>query len=131
MIARLHVLQTREWSFVDVWLDVVERIKFYVDAGWNIVLNVLMAVSDNDPSHNSQESRPGIDPVRRTRRLNNAMPELEEIAVEATHTEESTPSTALAEIEPAFLDTKDYPAGWLIYDPKLGIVRQEEVLATG
>lgn len=111
----------------------VERIKFYVDAGWNMVHNVLMAVCENDPSHNSQESRPGIDPVRRTRRLNNAMPELEEIAAEATHTEESTPRTALpvAEIEPAFLDTQDYPAGWLIYDPKLGIVRQEEVLATG
>ena len=30
------------------------------------------------------------------------------------------------EIEPAFLDEKDYPPGWLVYHPLLGVVTKEE-----
>jgi hypothetical protein len=30
------------------------------------------------------------------------------------------------EIEPAFLDEKDYPPGWLVYHPVLGVVTKEE-----
>jgi hypothetical protein len=130
IIARLHILQTGEWSFVDLWLDLVETIKYYLDAGWNVMLNVLIAVSDSDLPQNSQESQPGINPDRRTRRLSNAMPELEETAVEATSTLGSNNVTS-TEIEPSFLDPKDYPSGWLIYDPKLGIVRQEEAFGNG
>ena len=131
MLARIQILQTREWSFVDLWLDLVETIKFYVDTCWNVMLKVLIAVSDNDLSENVEETRPRIDPVRRTRRLNNAMPELEETAAEGENSDESEPSMVSAEIEPSFLDTKDYPTGWLIYDPILGIRRQEEVVANG
>lgn len=95
------------------------------------MLNVLIAVSDNDLSQNSQESQPGINSERRTKRLSSAMPELEEATVEATHTLGSNPNVSSTEIEPSFLDPKDYPTGWLIYDPKLGIVRQEEAFGNG
>ena len=30
------------------------------------------------------------------------------------------------EIEPAFLNEKDYPPGWLVYHPVLGVVKKEE-----
>lgn len=95
------------------------------------MLNVLIAVSDNDLSQNSQESQPGINSERRTKRLSNVMPELEEATVEATHSLGSNPNVSSTEIEPSFLDPKDYPTGWLIYDPKLGIVRQEEAFGNG
>ncbi len=30
------------------------------------------------------------------------------------------------EIEPAFLDNRDYPKGWLVYHPRLGVISKEE-----
>lgn len=33
---------------------------------------------------------------------------------------------AVDEIEPAFLDERDYPKGWLLYHPTLGVISKEE-----
>jgi hypothetical protein len=48
------------------------------------------------------------------------MPELEDLTLEGKVSTRK-PEAISAEIEPSFLDPKDYPKGWLIYDPKLGI----------
>lgn len=34
--------------------------------------------------------------------------------------------SSLDEIEPAFLDDRDYPKGWLVYHPTLGVISKEE-----
>jgi hypothetical protein len=41
-------------------------------------------------------------------------------------TKRSPPSLCFDEIEPAFLDDQDYPPGWLVYHPRLGVVSKEE-----
>lgn len=129
IIARIHLLQTRQWGFVDVCLDMVDMTRFYIDSGWNILLSVLIRVSDNDQTQSNAREEPenANDPTRRKRRLNTKMPELEDIKLDG-NVPTREPETSIAEIEPSFLDPKDYPKGWLIYDPKLGIVRKDQVI---
>jgi hypothetical protein len=122
------MLQTGQWGFVDVCLDLVETIRFCIDSAWNIMLSVLISVSDGGKIQaNKQEPANINDPTRIKRRLNNKMPELEDITLDGSAVTRE-PDLAVAEIEPSFLDPKDYPKGWLIYDPKLGIVRKDQVM---
>jgi hypothetical protein len=44
----------------------------------------------------------------------------------STSTTNSSSSNNNKEIEPAFLNEQDYPPGWLIYHPVLGVVAKEE-----
>ena len=143
MIARFNILQGRQLGFVDGLLDLVETIKHYKEVAWNHVLHMVMAFSSEDASLHSQESistiitsnvsnanNEGNIPRKRRFNLNhNFMPELEDIS-----SDETTPLVGLtistsnpAEIEPAFLDPKDYPNAWLVFHPKLGIIRHDEV----
>jgi hypothetical protein len=110
-------------------LDLVDTIRFYIDSGWNILLSVLVRVSDNDQIQPNARAEPENvnDPTRRKRRLNTKMPELEDLTLEGKVSTRE-PEAISAEIEPSFLDPKDYPKGWLIYDPKLGIVRKDQVI---
>jgi hypothetical protein len=123
------MLQTGQWGFVDVCLDLVDTIRFYIDSGWNLILSLLIAVSDGGDKlqPNKQDQEKVNDPTRIKRRLNNKMPELEGITLDG-NAGSLEPEIAVAEIEPSFLDPKDYPKGWLIYDPKLGIVRKDQVM---
>lgn len=61
------------------------------------------------------------------------LPELEMTPEEETLAEESklaveheSSSRVLVELEPAFLNEKDYPQDWLVYHAKLGVVLKTE-----
>jgi hypothetical protein len=106
-------------------------IKFYIDSAWNLLLNLLFSLTedDNDYFTTATKIRPdthvkasdnrGVS-LRLGRSMN--MPQLELSDHEVADCKEQ-PVVSRGSIEPAFLHSSQYPTGWLIFDPKLGLVR--------
>jgi hypothetical protein len=122
-------IRVQQRGLLDSCLDVWDTIAFYLQTVWRM-LNVFISVPDNNDTLQQQQN--GGPTTRRSRGRHGAMPELEEpipngngsTAVVVDEREEQGSVEQYA-IEPAFLDPKQYPPGWLVYDPKLGVVSKE------
>jgi len=126
-----------ERGFLDIFLDIWETIAFYLRTVWNM-LNVFLSVPDNNNGGGGglQQNQPTTTTTTRRGR-HAAMPALEEPIRNGHHTPVLLEATTSGNgndndktthvVEPAFLDPKQYPPGWLVYDPKLGVVPREYI----
>jgi hypothetical protein len=102
-----------------------------MDSAWNLVLNILFSLTEDDNEYFTTGTKIRADTRVKTGEDNNVsdrlgrsmhMPQLELFKEESVdHKEKTTVSHDI--IEPAFLHSSQYPTGWLIFDPKLGLVR--------
>jgi hypothetical protein len=121
-------IRVQQRGLLDICLDIWDTVAFYLQTVWRM-LNVFISVPDNNNSLQQQQQQNGgtTATTRRSRGRHGAMPELEEPLQNGNGTSvvDETQAEHAIELEPAFLDPKQYPPGWLVYDPKLGVVPKE------
>jgi hypothetical protein len=124
-------VRTWQGNFIDYLLDVVAMIKFYIDSAWNLILNLLFSLTEDDNDFGTSTTRIRSDTNLKTSNNSNVplrlgrsmtMPQLE-FSEDEVEDCKKQPVESRGSIEPAFLHSSHYPTGWLIFDPKLGLVR--------
>lgn len=92
-------------------------------------LNAATASSSSSLQSNGPRGRRRNMAAQASRMTTSRMPELEETDINKLQADQatSTPqSLSIRPLEPSFLKDEDYPPGWLVFDPVLGVVSKVE-----